>query len=275
MCGHAGTVGTLRPVRRPPSSEGWPGTGCRPGQATGAAGNRTASRSHRRVPDGASGLARTTPVGLRTGIFDHTESRPATRRGNGPDLPDRPSHLGRPVRSAGVGGPGLPTGPAAARRQPELPRLRHARRADLGRHPPRRGRRPVSRRGRHPVRAVQRLTLRRHSRRDGRGPAGVEPHRDRPGLRAVRRGSASAARHGHRAQQRRGGIRGPVPARARVAYVPLPGPAAAPALLPERWPGTAAASFFDRHAARLRPAADRYVEQCLDAGNRIVRQKGR
>ncbi|MBQ1033115.1 PaaX family transcriptional regulator C-terminal domain-containing protein [Micromonospora parva] len=48
-----------------------------------------------------------------------------------------------------------------------------------------------------------------------------------------------------------------------------------PALLPERWPGTAAASFFDRHAARLRPAADRYVEQCLDAGNRIVRQKGR
>jgi len=48
-----------------------------------------------------------------------------------------------------------------------------------------------------------------------------------------------------------------------------------PALLPERWPGTAAASFFDRHAARLRPAADRYVEQCLDAGNRIARQKGR
>ncbi|TNH23937.1 PaaX family transcriptional regulator [Micromonospora orduensis] len=48
-----------------------------------------------------------------------------------------------------------------------------------------------------------------------------------------------------------------------------------PALLPERWSGTAAASFFDRHAARLRPAADRYVEQCLDAGNRIVRQKGR
>ena len=47
------------------------------------------------------------------------------------------------------------------------------------------------------------------------------------------------------------------------------GPAAAPGLLPERWPGTAAASFFDQHAARLRPAADRYVEHCLDAGNRI------
>ena len=48
-----------------------------------------------------------------------------------------------------------------------------------------------------------------------------------------------------------------------------------PALLPERWPGTSAASFFDRHAARLRPAADRYVEHCLDAGNRLARQKGR
>jgi phenylacetic acid degradation operon negative regulatory protein len=48
-----------------------------------------------------------------------------------------------------------------------------------------------------------------------------------------------------------------------------------PALLPERWPGTAAANFFDRHAARLRPAADRYVEQCLDATNRVARQKGR
>ncbi|GAB3144273.1 PaaX family transcriptional regulator C-terminal domain-containing protein [Micromonospora sonneratiae] len=48
-----------------------------------------------------------------------------------------------------------------------------------------------------------------------------------------------------------------------------------PALLPERWPGTSAATFFDRHAARLRPAADRYVERCLDASNRAVRKKGR
>lgn len=48
-----------------------------------------------------------------------------------------------------------------------------------------------------------------------------------------------------------------------------------PSLLPERWPGTSAAGFFDRHAARLRPAADRYVEQCLDLNSRAVRQKGR
>jgi phenylacetic acid degradation operon negative regulatory protein len=36
-----------------------------------------------------------------------------------------------------------------------------------------------------------------------------------------------------------------------------------PALLPEAWPGRAAAEFFDRYEARLRPVADRFVEQCL------------
>lgn len=35
------------------------------------------------------------------------------------------------------------------------------------------------------------------------------------------------------------------------------------ALLPDQWPGTAAAAFFDKHAARLRPAADRFVNLCL------------
>ncbi|MFF5079613.1 PaaX family transcriptional regulator C-terminal domain-containing protein [Actinoplanes sp. NPDC000266] len=39
-------------------------------------------------------------------------------------------------------------------------------------------------------------------------------------------------------------------------------------LLPPRWPGTSAAGFFDRHAARLRPAADRYVERCLQSATR-------
>jgi phenylacetic acid degradation operon negative regulatory protein len=34
-------------------------------------------------------------------------------------------------------------------------------------------------------------------------------------------------------------------------------------LLPARWPGSSAATFFDRHAARLRPPADRFVERCL------------
>jgi phenylacetic acid degradation operon negative regulatory protein len=35
------------------------------------------------------------------------------------------------------------------------------------------------------------------------------------------------------------------------------------ALLPPRWPGTVAADLFNRHAARLRPAADRFVDSCL------------
>ncbi len=34
-------------------------------------------------------------------------------------------------------------------------------------------------------------------------------------------------------------------------------------LLPEPWPGDAAATFFDRHESRLRPAADRFVDRCL------------
>lgn len=40
------------------------------------------------------------------------------------------------------------------------------------------------------------------------------------------------------------------------------------ALLPAGWPGVRAAVFFDKHAARLRPAADRYVERCLQAATR-------
>jgi phenylacetic acid degradation operon negative regulatory protein len=45
-------------------------------------------------------------------------------------------------------------------------------------------------------------------------------------------------------------------------------PALPPALLPARWPGTAAATFFDKQAARLRPAADRHVEVCLEESSR-------
>jgi phenylacetic acid degradation operon negative regulatory protein len=57
-----------------------------------------------------------------------------------------------------------------------------------------------------------------------------------------------------------------------------------PALLPENWAGGAAAGFFDRHAGRLRPAADRYVDHCLELAGRTngslsasmsdLRQKG-
>ncbi|GAA0960408.1 PaaX family transcriptional regulator [Virgisporangium aurantiacum] len=41
-----------------------------------------------------------------------------------------------------------------------------------------------------------------------------------------------------------------------------------PVLLPDRWPGTTAAGFFDHHATRLRPPADRFVDRCLDNAQR-------
>lgn len=44
-----------------------------------------------------------------------------------------------------------------------------------------------------------------------------------------------------------------------------------PILLPDPWPGSAAAQFFDHHAARLRPGADRFVDRCLEAvGTRVA-----
>ena len=36
-------------------------------------------------------------------------------------------------------------------------------------------------------------------------------------------------------------------------------------LLPTDWPGRRAAAFFDEHAARLLPAASRFIDQCLSA----------
>ncbi|HYJ66431.1 MAG TPA: PaaX family transcriptional regulator C-terminal domain-containing protein [Nocardioidaceae bacterium] len=37
-------------------------------------------------------------------------------------------------------------------------------------------------------------------------------------------------------------------------------------LLPDRWPGAAAAEFFDAQAARLMPGASRFVDHCLENG---------
>jgi len=39
-------------------------------------------------------------------------------------------------------------------------------------------------------------------------------------------------------------------------------------LLPPGWPGTVAAGFFDRHTARLAPAASEFLDRCLDPGRR-------
>lgn len=39
-------------------------------------------------------------------------------------------------------------------------------------------------------------------------------------------------------------------------------------VLPRNWPGHAAADFFDEHTARLAPAAEKFVSECLDRGAR-------
>jgi phenylacetic acid degradation operon negative regulatory protein len=41
-------------------------------------------------------------------------------------------------------------------------------------------------------------------------------------------------------------------------------PGLPPGLLPDDWPGAKAASFFDAEAARLLPAASRFVDRCLE-----------
>jgi len=41
-------------------------------------------------------------------------------------------------------------------------------------------------------------------------------------------------------------------------------PALPAALLPADWPGRQAADLFDSAAHRLRPGADRFVDECLD-----------
>lgn len=45
-------------------------------------------------------------------------------------------------------------------------------------------------------------------------------------------------------------------------------PGLPPSLLPADWPGGAAAAFFDRETARLAPAAEAFLADCLTRGNR-------
>jgi phenylacetic acid degradation operon negative regulatory protein len=45
-------------------------------------------------------------------------------------------------------------------------------------------------------------------------------------------------------------------------------PGLPPTLLPADWPGTAAAEFFDEHTARLAPAAETFLSDCLTRGAR-------
>jgi phenylacetic acid degradation operon negative regulatory protein len=42
-------------------------------------------------------------------------------------------------------------------------------------------------------------------------------------------------------------------------------------LLPADWPGRSAAEVFDRHTARLTPAAEAFLDRCLEAGRRSTK----
>jgi phenylacetic acid degradation operon negative regulatory protein len=45
-------------------------------------------------------------------------------------------------------------------------------------------------------------------------------------------------------------------------------PGLPPPVLPSNWPGTTAAAFFDEHTARLAPAAESFLSDCLSRGAR-------
>ena len=161
-------------------------------------GIAAAGRAHRGLPDGAPGLAAT-----RCGWPPDRATRSPRRPPAGSTR--RPPGSTAPAGSAGTAGSTCscsrpPTGRrdrAAARRQPDLPRLRHARRAHLGRHPARRGGRRAARRGRRPLRAV-------HRRATPPAPPGAMALVRRAwdlaeigrGVRAVRRRAAAAAGRG-------------------------------------------------------------------------------
>ena len=97
MCGHAGTVGALRPLRRLPAPAGRPGAGGRPGPPARPARHRPARGAHRGVPDGAAGLAAPPAAGRRRRLSAHAEGRPAgsTRPPPGSTAPTRAGWDGR------------------------------------------------------------------------------------------------------------------------------------------------------------------------------------
>ena len=268
MCGHAGTVGALRPVRRLPAPAGRPRAGRRPGQAARAARHRGAGGAHRGVPDGAAGLAAPAPLAAGPGYLLTPKAARRLDEAAARIYRTGADQLGRPLRPDRARAAASPARPAAARRQPGLPRLRHAGRARPGSRPAPaddvdalldRGRRRATS-GSPPRHAAGTAG------RGGPGPPRLGPRRDRPGVRAVRR--RASARSSRRSTPRSTDEEA-YAARFRLVHAwrtfLFRDPQLPPALLPERWPGTGAADFFDRHAARLRPAADRYVDRCLDA----------
>ena len=155
------------------------------------------------------------------------------------------------------------------RRHAVLPRLRPAGPGHLGRPPPRRRR--WTRCSRRPGSRFERFTAAHAAGHVGAAAlvrARMGPRRAGRGVRAVR-GRADGRRWPRSPDRsgRRGGVRRPVPAGARLADVPVPRSAAAARPAARAVAGhRPRPHFFDRHEARLRPAADRFVDHCLVPG---------
>src|SRR4051794_3171255 len=165
----AGSLGAVRPVRRPPAHAWRPGARRRPGPAARLPRHRRPGGAHRGVADGASGLAGAGQHRSGPGLPAHRAGLAAPRRGGGPDLPAAPAgSLGRPLVDCAAGAHAQPHHPGAGAAGAGVPRLPAGTPRRLDRPAPgaragvgdrRRGHR------RHP--------LPRRARRGGRGSGGA------------------------------------------------------------------------------------------------------
>ena len=223
--GRACPISVVRPVRRPPVAARRLGADRRDRAAARRRGRRAAGRPHRRLPDGARGLARAGraagPAGLRR---DGAGPGPAGR-GAQPHLPHRRPALGRHLargRRRARRRPGLAR---ADRRGDGLPRLRPAGAGHVDRPAGQRRAGAVAGRRGAGQPAVP-LPLRRAGRPRWRADLW-----DLEGLAAAyrrvpRRGAGAHRRPGGRPDAR-ARLRRPQPAGPRVAQVPVPRPGAA------------------------------------------------
>src|SRR5690606_7017195 len=97
MTGYAGPVRPVRPVRGLSTCPGWAGASRRVGKAAGPVGYRRSRGADRGVSDGAPGVVDSGTTARRSRIRAHPEGGAAVGRGCRPDLPNRPTRLGRTI----------------------------------------------------------------------------------------------------------------------------------------------------------------------------------
>src|SRR4051812_35456654 len=190
----AGSLGAVRPVRRPPAHAWRPGARRRPRPAARLPRHRRSGGAHRGVADGAAGLAGAGQHRSGPGLPAHRAGLAAPGRGGGSDLPAAPAgSLGRPLVDCAAGAHAQPHYPRARAAGAGVPRLpagtprwldRPAPGAGAGVGDGRRGRRG------HP--------FPRRARRGGRGSGGavVGSARARCGVPSLARRRSAAGRNG-------------------------------------------------------------------------------